>query len=83
MSAVVPTLAAHPWLAIAVALAAFVALFGGLQIYARAADARPETTRKMFHAGSGALTLAFPFLFHDVWPVLLLTGASALLFAAV
>ena len=58
-------------------------LFGGLQVYARATAARPETTRKMFHAGSGVLTLAFPFLFHETWPVLLLTGASALLIAAV
>ena len=83
MTAVVAALAANPWLAIAVALTAFLALFGGLQLYTRATGARPETTRKMFHAGSGVLTLAFPFLFHELWPVLLLTGASALLIAAV
>ena len=42
-----------------------------------------ESTRKMFHTGSGVLTLAFPFLFHDVWPVLVLTGAAVALVAAV
>ena len=71
------------WAAIGVALAGFVALFGALQIYARASETPPETTRKMFHAGSGVLTLAFPFLFHDAWPVFLLTGLSALLIAGV
>ena len=83
MSAVMASLAAHTLVAIAVALAAFMALFVGLRLYAHAAAAKPETTRKMFHAGSGVLTLAFPFLFHELWPVLLLTGASVLLIAAV
>ena len=77
------SLAAHTLVAIAVALAAFMALFVGLRLYAQAAAAKPETTRKMFHAGSGVLTLAFPFLFHELWPVLLLTGASLLLIASV
>jgi phytol kinase len=31
---------------------------------------------------SGLLTLSFPFLFVDIWPVLLLTGLSATLIAA-
>lgn len=76
-------LAANTWLAIAAALGSFLVLFGGLQIYARVATTGPESTRKAFHTGSGALTLAFPFLFREVWPVLLLTGASALLIAGV
>jgi phytol kinase len=77
------TLANHTWLAIAAALCAFLALFGSLQALTRLTSARPETTRKMFHTGSGALTLTFPFLFRETWPVLLLTGASALLVTAV
>jgi phytol kinase len=83
MNAAVAALAAHTWAAVAAALAGFVLLFAGLQLYARATGASAETTRKMFHTGSGVLTLAFPFLFHDTWPVLLLTGASAALIAAV
>src|SRR6185436_15918286 len=83
VSAVMASLAAHTLVAIAVALAAFMALFVGLRLYAQAAATKPETTRKMFHAGSGVLTLAFPFLFHELWPVLLLTGASVLLIASV
>jgi phytol kinase len=79
----VTTLASHTWLAIAVALGGFLLLFGGLQVVARVTSARPETTRKMFHTGSGALTLTFPFLFHESWPVVLLTGASAALVTAV
>ena len=67
----------------AITLGAFLVLFGGLQVYARATGARPETTRKMFHTGSGVLTLAFPFLFRQIWPVLVLTGTSALLVAGV
>jgi phytol kinase len=73
---------ASPWAAIGIVLAAFVALFGAVALYARAGGP-PEITRKLVHAGSGLLTLTFPFLFRDVWPVLLLTAASAALIAAV
>lgn len=83
MSAILATLAANTWLAIGAALAGFLLLFAGLQIYSRVTTTRPETTRKAFHIGSGMLTLAFPFLFRATWPVLLLTGASAVLIAAV
>lgn len=71
------------WLKVAAAFGCFLTLFAGLQAYARRSGARAETTRKLFHTGSGALTLAFPFLFDEVWPVLLLTGGSALTVGAV
>ena len=74
--------AIHPWIGVAVILGAFVLLFAGVAVYARAGGP-PEITRKLVHAGSGILTLAFPFLFRDAWPVLLLTGASAALIAAI
>jgi phytol kinase len=82
MTAVTATIASHAWLAIGLALGSFLALFGGLLLLTRLTSVPPEITRKMFHIGSGALTLTFPFLFHDTWPVLLLTGASALLVTA-
>jgi phytol kinase len=66
-----------PWIAISLAMAAFLVLVAGLAVYRRATRANPEIVRKLFHSGSGLLTLSFPFLFADLWPVLLLTGASA------
>ena len=77
------SLASNTWLAMGVMLAAFLTLYGLLHLYTRLTASRPETTRKMFHTGSGVLTLAFPFLFLDAWPVLVLTGASALFIAAI
>ena len=83
MTGVPPLLIGNPWMAIAVSLAAFLLLFASVQLLARFGVVSPEGTRKMVHAGSGLLTLAFPFLFRDVWPVFLLTAASASLLAAV
>ena len=74
----------HPWAGIALAAASFGALVAALKWYAfRRATAHPETRRKLLHVGSGLLTLPFPFLFADVWPVLLLTGSTAVFLAAV
>jgi phytol kinase len=75
-------LANSPWLAIAVALSAFLTLFVIVQALGRAGGVSSEATRKILHAGSGLLTLTFPFLFREVWPVALLTIASAALLAA-
>lgn len=83
MRAVVETLAQEPWMGIAAALGGFLLLFGALVLASRTGAVGGEGTRKIFHAGSGLLTLSFPFIFRDAWPVLLLTGASALLIAAV
>lgn len=82
MNAAPPLLMENPWLATAAALVAFLVLLAAVAAYARAGG-KPEITRKLVHAGSGLLTLSFPFLFRDVWPVLLLTGASAVLVAAI
>ena len=82
-AAVLAMLADRPWLAVGVALAAFGALIVALLIYSRAGSPDSENVRKMFHVGSGLLTLAFPFLFVDLWPVLILTGVSAALVGAI
>ncbi len=79
LSDVISTLAVSTWHAMAAAMGAFLLLFIAL---AQIKSARPETTRKLLHTGSGLLTLPFPFLFHEVWPVALLTGASALIVSA-
>ena len=72
-----------PWVAVAVALVAFGVLIVALLIYSRLGSPDSETVRKMFHVGSGLLTLAFPFLFVNMWPVLILTGLSASLVGAI
>lgn len=82
MSAFITGLVTNPWVSIIAAMAAFVLLFAALQRCAQTSVAGPETSRKLLHTGSGLLTLAFPFVFHEVWPVLLLTGGSALLIGA-
>jgi phytol kinase len=74
---------ANPWIAIALAMAAFLTLFGALKLYTRFASPHPEAARKLLHAGSGLLTLSFPFVFNERWPVLLLTGATAILIAMI
>jgi phytol kinase len=83
MSRAIPLLVQHTWLAIAAALVAFLLLFVAVHLFARSGRVAPETTRKLVHAGSGTFTLLFPFFFREVWPVLVLTGGSALLIALV
>ena len=83
MSGGLALLAQNTWLAIGVALAAFLLLFVVLAALARTGRVSAETTRKLLHTGSGLLTLTFPFLFDEVWAVLLLTGGSALFIAVV
>ena len=78
MTGPLATLGANPWVAIGILLGCFLLLFLALQAYVRVAGGSPEVTRKIFHLGSGILTLTFPFLFRELWPVLVLTGASAL-----
>ena len=83
MSAALSALAQNPWVGVAGALGGFLALFAGLLLLSRAGALHGEGSRKLFHLGSGLLTLAFPFVFRESWPVLLLTGASAALIASV
>ena len=64
-------------------MAAFLTLLGLLRWFQRRYSPHPELPRKLLHAGSGLLTLSFPFLFDRLWPVLLLTAGSATLIAAV
>ena len=47
----------QPWVAIGLVLAAFLALFLTLAAIARGSRVAPEVSRKLFHVGSGLLTL--------------------------
>jgi phytol kinase len=71
-----------PLAAVAAFLIAFLLLLAAVIVHRRVWSPHPEITRKMVHAGSGLLTLSFPFLFREMWPVLLLTAASAIVIAA-
>ena len=73
----------NPWLPLAGCLAGFLLLFALVQALARTGVMPAEGTRKMMHGGSGLLTLTFPFIFGELWPVLILTSAAALLMGVV
>jgi phytol kinase len=70
-------------MAIAVFMAAFLTLIAALVVFQRRYSPHPELPRKLLHAGSGLLTLSFPFLFAELWPVLVLTAGSALILGAI
>lgn len=82
MAAVLEALRLQPWLAVGVFLAAFFLLLVAAIVHRRLWAPHPEVTRKVLHTGSGLLTLSFPFLFQELWPVLLLTAGSAAAIAA-
>jgi phytol kinase len=71
-----------PWLGIAVVLLALGGLMGGLRLYQRLAQPHPEVVRKFLHVGMGLVTLSFPWLFDQAWPVILLAVLSIVLLAS-
>ena len=61
------------------ALGVALAGFRWLQVTGRIS---PEAARKGVHVAMGGLTLAFPWLFRSLWPVLLLAGLALAAMAA-
>ena len=82
MEALAP-LRAHPLAGMMLAMTAFAGVVAALPLASRAAALGPESSRKLLHVAAGLLTLPFPLLFADPWPVYLLTAATALLILAV
>ena len=72
----------NPWLGIVLVLGWLGLLVGSVKLAQVRATLSPEWSRKLVHAGMGAVTLSFPWVFHQAWPVLLLAcvamGALAL-----
>jgi phytol kinase len=68
--------AVHPALAIPLVLGGLVAVLGGLRWYRHTHHLPPELTRKLVHVTMGLVTLTFPWLFAETWPVLLLGGLT-------
>jgi phytol kinase len=62
-----------------VVLGALGGMLGGLTLYRRLAAPHPELLRKCLHVGMGIVTLLFPWLFDQAWPVLVLCVLSVLL----
>lgn len=72
----------HDVFGILATLAAFALLVGGLMLYRRTALSSPELLRKLLHVGMGAVVLAFPWVFRNDWPVVLMTGLFVTLLVA-
>jgi phytol kinase len=70
----------NPWAGIALVLGALGFLIGVVRL----AQGRiaPELSRKAVHVGMGALCLAFPWIFRETWPVVLLALLAMAFLAA-
>ncbi len=66
----------NPWLGILLVLAALGMVFLFLHLLGRFVVLHPEVRRKLLHVLMGLVTAGFPWLFHQVWPVLVLAAAS-------
>jgi phytol kinase len=64
-----------PLLGMIAVLALLGGLLGGLRL-AQSCGLHPESARKLFHVGSGLIVLGFPWLFGELWPVLVLAGVT-------
>jgi phytol kinase len=72
----VTLLVANTWLGMAIEVVLLAILMGTLRVCQWRYGLAPETTRKLFHVGGGLTTLAFPWLFHSAWPVLVLAPVT-------
>lgn len=72
----------HPWLGIALVLAILLGAMAALKAYARRCAPHPEWVRKLLHMSMGLVTLGFPWLFSESWPVLVLATCACAYFAA-
>ncbi len=66
----------NPWLGIAMVLACLGGTFLGLQQLGKRLSPHPEVLRKLMHVLMGLLAAMFPWIFKELWPVLLLSGLS-------
>ena len=71
----------HPSVAIVFVLALLIGAMAALKSHARRYAPHPEWTRKLLHMSMGLVTLSFPWLFAEAWPVLALAAFSCAYFA--
>lgn len=62
----------NPFPGIGIAAGSFAVVFGGVTLARRSLP--PEASRKLVHVAMGLVTLSFPFLFLEPWPVWALSG---------
>ncbi len=62
----------NPFVAILLVCLALTGLLFGATALARALRWQPESARKLVHIGMGLVTLTFPWIFSERWPVLVL-----------
>ena len=72
--------AATPWIGLAAVAVMLGVLALGLAMVQRYTTTGPETLRKIFHFGGGAIALSLPWLFDALWPVMLLGGVGGVVF---
>jgi phytol kinase len=73
----------NPWLGMILMLAALGVWMIVLRLWQSWADPHPEVVRKLLHVGMGLVVLGFPWLFAEVWSVLLVIVLALAVLAAV
>lgn len=66
----------NPWTGVFIVFLSVGILFFTVYLIQRKKALDPEVSRKVIHVGSGLIACSFPFIFHEAWPVLIITGAS-------
>lgn len=61
-----------PWLGMLLVMAVLAGVMTALKLLGPRLGLHPETSRKSAHILMGLVTLSFPWLFREAWPVLLL-----------
>ena len=71
-----------PWIAIAVVMITLIAVIHGLsKLQQSKILPNPEIIRKLLHVLMGLVTLSFPWVFSEAWPVLTLSIISSIFIA--
>ena len=73
----------NPWLGMILMLAALGVWMTVLRLWQSWVNPHPEVVRKLLHVGMGLAVLAFPWIFNEVWPVLVVILLALVLLAAV
>jgi len=68
----------NPWLGIMIIIGSLLVLFAALRFYQHRFSPHPELVRKLLHIIMGGVTLSFPWVFQENWPVLLLASVTIL-----
>ena len=66
----------NPWVAMMIVTLGLLALFSGLRTYQLRFSPHPELVRKLLHMIMGGITLSFPWLFNESWPVVVLASST-------